>query len=92
MNQLQQNLPHMIMGLVAIVAVTVLSLHGTISGGEALAVIGGATGFTMAASATSPSGGTAPAITPATSVPPGQTLTETVTHQVQATPQTPTGA
>lgn len=86
MSQLQQNLPHMIMGLVAIVAVTLLALHGTISGGEALAVIGGATGFTMAASATSPSAGTAQAITPATSVPAGQTLTETVTHAVTSAP------
>lgn len=92
MGQLQQNLPHMIMGLVAIIAVTLLALEGTITGGEALAVIGGATGFTMAASATSPSAGTAQATIPATSLPPGQTLTETTTHAVSASPTTPTAS
>lgn len=90
MSQLQQNLPHMIMALVAIVAVTILALHGTISGGEALAVIGAASGFTMAAGANSTSGGAAVGSIPASSVSAGQTLTETVTHQVQSQPVTPT--
>lgn len=85
-NQLQQNLPHMVMGFVAIVAVTLLALEGTISGGEALAVIGAASGFTMAAGASSVSGGAAVGSIPASSVSPGQTLTETVTHQVAAQP------
>lgn len=86
MDQVKQNLPHMIMASVAIVAVTLLALHGTISGGEALAVIGAASGFTMAAGANSASGGAAVGNIPASSVSPGQTLTETVTHQVESHP------
>lgn len=86
MSQIKQNAPHMIMACVAIVAVTVLCVLSKISGGEALAVIGAASGFTMAAGAGSVSGGAAVGNIPASSVSPGQTLTETVTHQVQAQP------
>lgn len=80
------NLPHMIMGLVAIIAVTALSLHGTISGGEALGVIGAATGFTMGVGGTSASNTAGTVITPATSVQAGQTLKETTTHELSAVP------
>lgn len=86
MNNLQNNLPHMVMGVVAIAAVVILSLHGTISGGEALGVIGAATGFTMAAGASSVSTGAGVGSLPASSLSPGQTLTETVTHAVAAAP------
>lgn len=91
MDNLKQNLPHMIMAAVAIVAVTLLALKGTISGGEALAVIGSASGFTMAAGAGSVSPTPAPASIPAASLSPGQTVTETTTHQIAAVPSPPTG-
>lgn len=91
MNQLQQNLPHMVMAAVAIIAVTLLALEGTISGGEALAVIGSASGFTMAAGAGSVSPTPPQANTAAASISPGQTVTETTTHQIAAVPSPPTG-
>lgn len=91
MDNLKQNLPHMIMAAVAIIAVTLLALEGTISGGEALAVIGSASGFTMAAGAGSVSATQAPASIPAGSLSPGQTVTETTTHQIAAVPAPPTG-
>jgi len=90
MPQFLQNLPHMIMATVAIAAVTILSLHGTISGGEALGVIGASVGFTMGVSGGSPSASTVAGTLPAGSVSPGQTVTETVTHQIAAEPATPT--
>lgn len=92
MDNLKQNLPHMIMAAVAIIAVTLLALEGTISGGEALAVIGSASGFTMAAGAGSVSPTPPPAATAAGSISPGQTVTETTTHQIAAVPSTTTGA
>jgi hypothetical protein len=92
MNTIKQNAPHMIMACVAIAAVTVLCIVGKITGGEALAVIGAASGFTMAAGASSASGSAAVGSIPASSVSPGQTLTETVTHQVQAQPSSTTPA
>lgn len=86
MDNVKSNLPHMIMATVAIAAVVVLALAHLISGGEALGVIGAASGFTMAAGASSVSGGAAVGSIPASSVSPGQTLTETVTHQVESHP------
>lgn len=76
----------MIMATIAIVAVTLLALEGTISGGEALAVIGAASGFTMAAGASSASAYSAPANVPSASLSPGQTITETTTHTAASTP------
>lgn len=89
MSNVQQNLSHMVMGVVAIVAVTLLSLHGTISGGEALGVIGAATGFTMGVSGGSASSSGVAATLPANSASPGQTVTETIAHTVQASPTPP---
>lgn len=89
MTNIQQNLSHMVMGVVAIIAVTLLSLHGTISGGEALGVIGAATGFTMGVSGGSASSTGVTASLPGNSLSPGQTVTETVTHAVQASSPTP---
>lgn len=88
MSTIKQNAPHMIMGCVAIAAVTVLACLHVISGGEALGVIAGATGFTMATAAGSVSGSGVVGSIPASSVSPGQTLTETVSHQVAAAPAT----
>jgi type IV secretory pathway TrbL component len=82
MQQFVSNLPHMIMALIAIAAVTILALAGTISGGEALAVIGAASGFTMAAGATSASAYAAPGSGHLPSLSSGQTVTETTTHQI----------
>lgn len=82
MNQIKQNAPHMIMALIAIAAVTTLCIVGKISGGEALAVIGAASGFTMAAGASSAYGGAAVGSIPASSLSAGQTVTESMTHQV----------
>lgn len=44
-----QNLPHMIMGVVVIAAATILASAHIITGGEAIALIGPAGGFTLAA-------------------------------------------
>lgn len=92
MQQFLSSLPHMLMGLVAIIAVTLLSMNGTISGGEALGIIGGVSGFTMGAGAGSVYSGPAPASIPTVSMSPGQTVTETTTHQIAAAPSPPTGA
>lgn len=89
MDYIRQNVPHMIMGALAVIAAVVLAMDHIISGGEALTVIGAATGFTMGASAGSTSSTGVPAITPATSVSPGQKVTETMTHEVSATNPTP---
>lgn len=89
MQQFLSNLPHMLMGLVAIIAVTVLSINGTISGGEALGIIGGVSGFTMGAGAGSAYSGPVPASTPTVSMSPGQTVTETTTHALSAVPAAP---
>lgn len=86
MSNFAANLPHMIMGTVAIAAVTVLSLHGTISGGEALGVIGAASGFTMAAGAAFASTSMGGAGVPAASISPGQTATHTETVTLAAAP------
>jgi len=87
-----QNLPHMVIAVCVIAAVTILSLHGTISGGEALGLIGASAGFTMGVSggSQSPSGVVAPS--PALSPSPGQTVTETVAHTIAAAPSNQTGA
>lgn len=92
MQNLQNNLPHMVMGVVAVAAVVLLALEGTISGGEALGIIGASTGFTMGVGGTSVSNSGAAVITPATLPPPGQTLKETTTHEVAAHPTTPPAA
>ena len=91
MNSIQQNLSHMVMGVVAIIAVTLLSLHGTISGGEALGVIGAATGFTMGVSGGSVSTSGAVVSLPANSALSGQTVTETVAHTTKMEQNSPTG-
>jgi hypothetical protein len=92
MQTLTDNLPHMIMGFIAIVAVTLLSIEHVITGGEALAVIGASSGFTMAASASYMSQFTGGVNTPVRSLSLGQTVTETTTHQVSSSPRTGTSA
>lgn len=49
MTNFMQNLPHMVMGVVVIAAATVLASAHIITGGEAIALIGPAGGFTLAA-------------------------------------------
>lgn len=90
MDNLQQNLPHMIMGTVAIVAVTVLACLHLVSGGEALGIIGAAAGFTMGVGGSSVSSSGVVGSLPAASLSPGQTVTETVAHTVAAAPVNPT--
>lgn len=89
MDNLKQNLPHMIMATVLIAAVTVLAVTHIISGPEALGIIGPTAGFTMAAGAGSASPTPGAASIPAASLSPGQTVTETTTHQIAATPGAP---
>ena len=75
MDNLKQNLPHMIMGALAIAAVTVLAVAHVITGGEALGVIAGATGFTMGVGGSSVLPSAAVVTTPLPSSSSGQTTT-----------------
>jgi hypothetical protein len=88
-NQFLQNLPHMVIAGLVIAAVTILSLHGTISGGEALGLIGASAGFTMGVSGGSQSPSGAVGSLPAPSPSPGQTVTETIAHSIAAEPTPP---
>lgn len=90
MDNLKDNLPHMIMGTVAIIAVTLLACLHLVSGGEALGIIGAAAGFTMGVGGSSVSGTAAVGSLPAQSLSPGQTVTETIAHTVAAAPTTTT--
>lgn len=87
-----QNLPHMVIAGLVIAAVTILNLHGSISGGEALGLIGASAGFTMGVSGGSQSPSGAVGSLPVPSPLSGQTVTETLTHKVAAAPTDTTGA
>lgn len=90
MQPLKQNLPHMIMGTIAVVAAVLLAIDHLITGDAALAIIGTATGFTMATGAKSVSAIAGVAESQPLSVSIGQTATETttrtMTRQDTATP------
>ena len=73
MQNLQTNLSHMVMATVAIVAVTALAIAHIITGGEALGVIAGATGFTMGVGGSSVLPSAAVVTTAVPSSSPGQT-------------------
>lgn len=90
MQPLKQNLPHMIMGAIAVIAAVLLAIDHLITGDAALAIIGTATGFTMATGAKSVSPIAAGVDYQPLSVSSGQTLTETTTRT--ATRQTDTPA
>ena len=82
-SNMQQNFPHLIMAVVVIVATSALAWHGTISGAEALAVIGTAGGFSLGAGSASASTSGVAALIPAISA---------STGTVTPTPSTPTAA
>jgi hypothetical protein len=90
MQNLKQNVSHLIMGAVTIVALTVLAYHGTITGGEAFGGVLAAGGFSLGAGAASASPITAVAPNPDASVSTSPTVTSTPTASL-VTP-TRTGA
>lgn len=85
-----QNLPHLIMAVVVVAAMTVLAALNVITGGEALGVIGAATGFSLGVGGTSTSLSVAAATTPLASASTGRRKTDTTPVLVaeQQTPQT----
>lgn len=92
MQQLQSNLPHMVMGIVAVVATMILALDHIVTGGTAVGVIGAATGFTMGVGGSSALASGVAASNPAPSLSPGQTQTETTTRELSSVPATGTDA
>lgn len=89
MNNLLRNIPHLIMACVVIVAVSVLALHGTISGAEALAVIGTSGGFSLGAGSASASASGAAASTLAASHSNGPNASNSTTTTIETTPTVP---
>lgn len=83
MSQLQANLPHLLVALVVIAAAVVLSVTHQITGGEAVAMIGTAGGFSLgtagASTSTTAAAGMVSASSASTSA---QPTTETVTPRI----------
>lgn len=92
MDQLKQNLPHIIIAAIVIVAVCVLALQHIITGGQTLSVIIGVAGFSMGGGVASTSLSTVAAAMPAVSSSIGNstmTIRPSV-HETQPTPPTAT--
>lgn len=100
MNNFTQNVGHMAMAIVIIVCVTILAIHGTITGSDALVLIAGLGGVSVGGSvASSLAGGSVPVSGVVSSSPGGSgsasTTTATVAPvtipvQVEVTPTTTT--
>lgn len=92
MTNFMQNLPHMVMGVVVIAAATALASTHVISGGEAIALIGPAGGFTLAAGSLSAMSGAVNQTAPANATSPSQAPTSTQTPALQAVTDTQPGS
>jgi hypothetical protein len=93
MNNLTANIGHIVIAIFVIVAVTVLSWHGTITGGEAITIIAGIGGVSVGGAVASSSAGAQQPSSVAVSTSPGiSSLTlngATTTVAAQTTPVTP---
>lgn len=77
MSQLQANLPHLLVALVVIAAAVVLSVTHQITGGEAVAMIGTAGGFSLGTAGASTSSTSAAGIVNAASTSGSEVATPT---------------
>ncbi len=98
MNNLVNNLGHIVISTVVIIAVTILAWHGTISGADAFGVIGVVGGVSMGGSVASSSPGnlvpgsaTGPALISVAGSAPGVITTQTpvAVFPTTTTPSTP---
>lgn len=90
MQNFMSNLPHLIMATVVIAAASALAATGTITGAEALLIIGSAGGFSLGAGAGSASGPpSAPTVSATTSSSGESTVTVAPAAVTVAHPGTP---